>query len=524
MKIQKLSEEVINKIAAGEVVERPASVLKELIENSIDAGATNIEISIEKGGKSLISVKDNGEGIYQDDLTLAVQRFCTSKIKSEEDLYMINSYGFRGEALASISAVSKFKLTSRVLGELTGHQLYIEGGKFKHLIEVGSQLGTTVEVKDLFFNVPARQKFLKTERTELIHILDVFTKYTLNHTDKHFKLFIDKKEYYNLYPSTLKERIAQIISKDFTRNLIEIEYENQLGKIYGLVSISDSPNKKGYIYVNGRPVRNYIISNTVKSLIGENFYILFLELPPYFVDHNVHPSKIEVKFRKESAVVNLIKGAISEKINPFNTATFQKTEFQLNQNVVPYGEKKSQFEIIGQVENTFLIAYYNGEIYIIDQHVAHERVQYELLMNEYLEKGKIASQKLITPIPLKLIPDETAKLINLEKSLNKIGYEFKIEEPNVFITAIPSITSIEAAETALNDILNSNDIFVPIEEMFSRISCRQSVMAGDKLNYEKAKSILEMWIKTENPNLCPHGRPIYYKISLDEVKKAVGRK
>jgi DNA mismatch repair protein MutL len=522
LKIQKLPEEVINKIAAGEIVERPASVLKELIENSIDAGATSIEISIEKGGKSLISVKDNGEGIPQNDLTLAVQRFCTSKIKSEEDLYMINSYGFRGEALSSISSVSKFKLTSRVLGELTGHQIYIEGGKFKHLMEVGSQLGTTVEVRDLFFNVPARQKFLKTERTELIHVLDVFTKYVLNHTDKHFKLFIDKKEYYNVYPSTLTERLSQIISKDFIRNLVEINYENQLGKIYGLVSIGDSPNKKGYIFVNGRPVRNYLISSTVKSLIGDNFYILFLELPPYFVDTNVHPAKIEVKFRKESSVVNLIKGGISEKINPFKTNSYIDNE--LKQEVSTYGKESPKFEIVGQIENTFLVAYYNGEIYIIDQHVAHERVQYEILMNEYLEKGKIPSQKLISPIPLKLTPDETAKLMNLKEKLNNIGYEFKIQEPNVFITGIPASTSIEAAEEALNDILYSNDIFVPVEEMFSRISCRQSVMAGDKLNYEKAKSILEMWIKTENPNLCPHGRPIYYKISLDEVKKVVGRK
>jgi len=523
LKIKKLPEEIINKIAAGEIVERPSSVLKELIENSLDAGSTKIEISVDKGGKRLISVKDNGEGIHQDDLLLAVERYSTSKLKTEEDLYYINSYGFRGEALSSISAVSKFLIKSRTLDEPIGNELYIEGGKFKHLSETGCPIGTEVVVKDLFFNVPARQKFLKTERTELIHILDVFTKYVLKHTDKHFKITVDGKELYNFYPSTLEERLNLLLNKDIKKDLIPIEYENNLGKITGYISLSNSINKKGYLFINDRPVRNYLITKTIKNIIGDNFFVLFLELPPYFIDQNVHPAKIEVKFKKESQVLNLVKAGIEKNLNPFKKET-NPIGFELNQPVSRYNQEESRFEIVGQIEDTFLVAYYNNELYIIDQHVAHERIHFELLMKKYKEEGNIPSQRLLTPIPLSLTPDQIGKLENIKDRLEKLGYKFKITTPNVFLEGTPADISVEAAESALMEILESEDIFVPIEDIISNIACKQSVTAGDRLNYEKAKSLLEEWIKTDNPNLCPHGRPIYYKISMDEIKKAVGRK
>jgi len=523
LKIKKLPEEVINKIAAGEIVERPANVLKELIENSLDAGATLIEVYIEKGGKRLISVKDNGEGISGEDIVNAVSRFATSKIRSEEDLFYITTYGFRGEALASISSVSKFRILSRTIDEPIGHELIIEGGKIKSLTEKGSSIGTLVEVRDIFYNVPARAKFLKSERTELVHILDVFTKYVLRHPQKHFKIYIDGKELYNLYPTTLEERLKSIFPQKIINNLTKINYENALGKVEGFISLGNE-TKKSYLYINGRPVKSALIQKQIKKLIGNSFYLLFIELPPYFVDHNVHPAKLEVKFRKEAPVVNLVKGALEENLNPFKTHTvsFQDT---LKQETSVYNlDKKGKFEIIGQVEDTFLIVYYNGELYIIDQHVAHERILYELLLNQYMEKGYIPSQKLIVPVPLKLTPDQLAKLVSFKDRLEKIGYKFDIKEPMVFVQAVPADISISAAEEALKDILETGELYLPVEEIFSMIACKQSITAGDRLNKEKAASLLEMWIKTNNPNLCPHGRPIYYKISLDEIKKAVGRK
>ncbi len=493
------------------------------MENSLDAGATQIEVFIEKGGKRLISVKDNGEGIAGEDIVNAVSRFATSKIRSEEDLFYITTYGFRGEALSSISAVSKFRLLSRTIDEPIGHEIIIEGGKIKSLTEKGSHIGTLVEVKDLFYNVPARQKFLKTERTELIHILDVFTKYVLKHPEKHFKIFIDGKEYYNFYPSTLKERLNTLLSQEVVKDLIEIDYENSIGKITGFISLNYE-TKKSYIYINGRPVKSPLLQQQIKKLIGSNFYLLFIELPPYFVDHNVHPAKLEVKFRKEAPVINLVKGAIEEKLNPFKKETVSY-QYQLKQETAKYSaEKEGKFEIIGQVEDTFLVVYYNGELYLIDQHVAHERILFELFLNEYIEKGNIPSQKLIVPVPIKMVPDQIAKIISLKEKLESIGYRLKIEEPVVFLEGIPAETTLDAAQEALQEIIDSGNIYVPVEEMFSTIACKQSITAGDRLNREKAQSLLEMWIKTNNPNLCPHGRPIYYKISLDEVKKAVGRK
>ena len=244
MKIKQLPPDVINKIAAGEVVERPASVLKELVENALDAQAKKIDIFIEKGGKRLIKVKDDGTGIEPEDIPLAVQRFTTSKISSIDDLFDLETYGFRGEALSSISAVSKFKLTSRTINNPTGSEIYIEGSKLQYFRETGSPIGTTVEVADLFFNVPARKKFLKSERTELVHILDVFAKFAFIHTDKHFSITVDNKLLYNFYPSTLKDRLKQIFGNEIEKDLIEIDYEGAIGTLKGYVLPKGAGSKK----------------------------------------------------------------------------------------------------------------------------------------------------------------------------------------------------------------------------------------------------------------------------------------
>ncbi len=528
MKIKQLSEEVINKIAAGEVVERPANVLKELIENALDANANKVDVSIEKGGKRFIKVKDNGHGISKDDIVNAVKRFSTSKISNIDDLFNLNTYGFRGEALSSISAVSKFKISSRTIDEVIGSELYIEGGKIKYLQEKGHSIGTTVEVKDLFFNVPARQKFLKSERTELIHLLDIFSKYSFLHTDKYFSLEVDGKKIFDFYPSTLKDRILSILGEDYKNSLIEIDYEGAVGSVKGFVSTKSISSRKKYIFINKRPVRNYIISNTIKQIIGDNFYILFFEFPSYFVDFNVHPAKEEVKFVKESSVVSLIKSALEENLNQFTKKTvsysFQNENSQtIAQKTASY-LKDSRFEIIGQVEDTFLIVYFNGEVYFIDQHVAHERIFYELLMEEFLEKGKIPSQNLISPVILKFSPDEIQKFEILKERLNEIGFSYETDKNILILKAIPYNLSLSSAEKTLQDVVETGNLHITAQEIFSKMACKMSVKAGDKLNKEKAYSLIEQWLKTDNPNLCPHGRPIYYKISMDEIKKYVGRK
>jgi DNA mismatch repair protein MutL len=522
MKIKPLPDEVVNKIAAGEVVERPASVLKELIENSIDASANYIEVYIEKAGKRLISVIDNGEGIEKDDLINAVKRHYTSKIRSEEDLYSIISYGFRGEALSSISSVSKLTIKSRTRNDLYGNEIVVEGGRLLSFSQSGCPVGTKVEVKDLFFNVPAREKFLKSENTENIHNVSVFINYTLSNPDKHFKLFIDNKEIYNLYPSSLKERISIIYGKEFLEKIKYVEYENHLGRIYGFVSLHPTKLKKSHLFINKRPVRNALISSILRKKIGDSFFILFFELPPYFIDVNVHPSKQEVKFRKESLIVDMIDSALKKELNEFKSFTVSYQE--LKQEKTSYQTKDGKFEILGQIEDTFIVAYSDSYIYFIDQHVANERVMYEIILNQLKQNKKIPSQRLLSPAKLHLNAKQKYTLNEIKETLENVGFVYENQEEEYFLTAIPYNMEIPKALELFYEILENYPDYFQKEKIASSLSCRMSITAGDKLTLEEAKKLVQEWIKTENPNICPHGRPIYYKISIDEIKKAVGRK
>lgn len=514
-KVRQLPEEVIKKIAAGEIVDRPANVLKELIENSIDAGADNIEVYIEKGGKKLIQVKDNGEGIYPEDLPEVIKRYTTSKISSIDDMYNLHSYGFRGEALYSISAVSKFSITSKPEDIPLGKELYVEGGVIKYISETGAPTGTTVKVRDLFYNVPARQKFLKSEKTELVHIIDVFIKYALKHTDKTFRLIVDGKEKFNLTPADIENRIRQIYPK--VQEVFKIEYENEIGKVEGYISLNEAVNKKGIIYVNDRPIKSWVLDKVLKSTFGKNFYILFIELPPYFVDFNVHPSKEEVKFKKDAPVIDLIK----------RSAEYIKTPVKKKSDVLrstqTLYQKEVKFKVLGQVEDTFLVVYLDGDIYLVDQHVAHERINFYLLKKKYLTY-EIPKKFLDNPIVERLSVEDIKKIETNQDKLFSLGYIFDIEANNLFIKAIPSFVEEKEAKDLFFDVLDELDKDKPIEDILAEISCKSSITSGDLLSDKEAQALLKNWLLTDNPNLCPHGRPIYYRVSLDQVRKIVGRR
>ena len=520
--IKKLPEDVINKISAGEVINRPSSVLKELIENSIDAGADLIEVYLEEGGKKLISVVDNGKGIAPDELALAVERHTTSKISSFEEIYNINSYGFRGEALYSISSVSKFSIISRKKEFPLGKEIYIEGGKVLSLVDTGSNIGTKVKVKDLFFNVPVRKKFLKSSNVEFKHSLDIFLKYSLIHPDKHFKLYKDGKLYLDLEPTDLKGRLLDIFPK-LKNKLVEISAETEVGKVYGYIALDESYKKSGYIYVNNRPVKNYQLQKFIRELIGVKFYLLFIDIPPYLADFNIHPTKEEVKFRKDKPVFDLIREGFR------NVKTFKGKEkednYLLAQNTVSF-EKDTvlpKLEFLGQIEETFLIVYLDGDLYVIDQHILSERINFELLYREFLKNGKINSKKLSRKSKLELSPVEFEKLKSISKDLRNLGFNFVFNNREVYLTEIPLYLSLKEAKKILSEILHSEDIILPIEKIIGEIACGKSVKSGDILSEVEAKILLETWLKTDNPNLCPHGRPIYYKLSMNEVKKILGR-
>ncbi|WP_457641491.1 DNA mismatch repair endonuclease MutL [Persephonella sp.] len=520
LKIKPLSEELVSKIAAGEVVERPASVLKELIENSLDAKATQIDIYLEKGGKRLIQVIDNGEGIHPEDMLYAVKRYATSKIFSEEDLYSINSYGFRGEALYSISSVSKFSIVSRPENYPLGKELYIEGGIFKTFSDTGASIGTKVQVKDLFFNLPARQKFLKSERTEFIHCLKVFINYAVLHFDKHFRLVTDGKEYLNLPPTSIEKRISDIFPK-ISDKLVRFGSENELGEVYGYLVVDERFKREGIIYVNNRPVKNKELIKLMRSVVGEKFYVLFINLPPYFVDHNIHPAKLEVKFKKDVPVFQLVRESIKSMEKPFR----KKTEFSytLAQKVSDYISSDKKFEILGQIENTFIVVYFDGDLYLIDQHVVHERINYEILLKDILKNGMLYSKKLEKSINIKISHIEIEKIKENSEILKKAGFSFEIYGDNLKVTAVPSYISENDAVDVIFKIIETEYPVIVIEDIIGEIACKSSMTAGDVLTSEEAKILLKNWLETDNPNLCPHGRPVYYKISIDEVKKIVGR-
>ncbi|RUM59150.1 MAG: DNA mismatch repair endonuclease MutL [Persephonella sp.] len=519
-KIKKLPEEVINKISAGEVINRPASVLKELIENSIDANASVIEVFLEEGGKRNITVIDNGEGIEPDELTLAVQRHTTSKINSFEDIYSIYSYGFRGEALHSISSVSKFSIISRKREYPLGKELYIEGGKIVSLTDTGSPIGTKVKVKDLFFNIPVRHKFLKSSKVEFKHSLDIFLKYSLAYPNISFKLFKDGKIYLNLEKSNLKNRI-QSIYPQLKERLVKVFYENELGKIYGFLAIDESYKKSGFVYINNRPIKNKEIFKFIKGLIGEKFFCLFIELPSYYVDFNIHPSKEEVKFKKDKPVYELIREGLR------NIQTFSlKKSYRLAQPTLQFktDKIKPKIKFLGQLEDTFLLVYLDGDLYILDQHIVSERINFEILYREYIKNSHIKSKKLKRKVKLDISILELEKLKYIEKDLERLGFKFENKDEKLFLLEIPFYINTKEAKDILLDILNSEDITLPIEKIIGEIACSKSVKAGDILSNTEAQIILENWIRTDNPNLCPHGRPIYYKLSLNEVKKVLGRK
>jgi len=513
-RIKSLPEDIIRKIAAGEVVERPASVLKELIENSIDAMADQIDVFVEKGGKKLIQVVDNGVGIHPDDMLDCVKRYTTSKISSEEDLYNINSYGFRGEALFSISSVSKFSIVSRPNNFSLGKELYIEGGIFRSFSDTGSPVGTKVRVKDLFFNTPVRKRFLKSEKTEFLHCMKTFIRYALINTDIHFRLFHNGKELMNLPPSDLKKRISYIFPEQ-TDSLIEIDHTDEIGKIYGYISLNEGFKKEGIIYVNKRPVKNRELKKLLRSLLSDKFYLIFIELPPYFVDHNIHPSKTEVRFKNDIPVENLIKDGIRKVKKPFKSV--RGYGYNLSQKREVYGDKK-EFKILGQIEETFIVVYYDDNLYIIDQHILHERINYEILRNGI--KKDVDSYRLDKPIVLKISEYDRLLVENKKDILKDIGFLFNIEGDNILIDEIPSFLTEEEARDLFLNLLTDDRAF---ENFLSEIACRTSIKSGDILSDDKAKAILKRWIETDNPNLCPHGRPIYYRISLDDIKKAVGR-
>ncbi len=631
--IHLLENNLINKIAAGEVVERPASVVKELIENSIDAGATSVTVEIKDGGIDLIKISDNGSGISKDDIPVAFMRHATSKLSSIEDLEDILTLGFRGEALSSIASVAQVEMITKTADDETGHKFIIHGGKVISESDVGANRGTVITVKNIFFNTPARRKFLKKPSTEAGYISDVINRAALGHPDIAIK-YINNG---NTIISTsgngdLKAAVLYVYGKDMASKMLELDYSKDGFSLKGLIAKPElSRGNRSYenFFINGR----YIVSDTVKEAVEEAYkgkltigkfpvFILNLTVPANTVDVNVHPTKLEVRFSDENLIYDIMYDAVDkvlrktelipqvswdkpkpikkepllqidlddiEKIKEIKKAPLEeriplfkpnnnvlKEEYEINpkdieieeelrkkaeqskkmeekskdvqgtlQPYEPFAEIKpvqntvkketdrkpffTNYKIIGQIFNTYWIIEQNNNMYLIDQHAAHEKVLYERFNAKFKSEDNM-TQMLITPVAVNLSEREKNVLVENRELLEKMG--FVIEELGVdgyALKGVPYIFDEPSNISFFTDIIdmlsdkNINNIYDTKYDAIATMSCKAAVKGNNRLSYAEAQALIKQLLKLENPFTCPHGRPTIIEMSRYELEKKFKR-
>jgi len=651
-RIRVLSDNVANKIAAGEVVERPASVVKELLENALDAGATRIRMEVEGGGRKLIAITDDGCGMGQDDAMLAFERHATSKIHNADDLLNIDTLGFRGEALPSIASVSRLTLETRQSEDAAGTKIEIAGGKLMKVEEAGLPAGTAISVRDLFFNVPARKKFLKAESTELSHIASLVTHYALAHPHKHFELHSASHNMLMASPvSTHAERLYQIFGGETLDLLIPMAAEADLeragipepppwrrsedyepptpGKVrlHGFVSkpeLQKLNRNSIFVFVNQRLVRDRLVQHALidayRHIIPPTVFpvvLLFLELPPNEVDANVHPAKTEVRFRQQTFVHDFVRDSVRAALMkarpvpqftreisaqpsagaalspgaalprhlevaqevpafvltapapPGRTAAlaFEEAEFIDGRGIVaaPHlasiapsiaehelppppndcaGLPEDAFEVeddalapqlaslkpLGQVRDSFILAVNREGLWIIDQHVAHERILFERVLKQRATES-VPVQKMLMPIVVQLTPGQQAVFSEISDELQRNGFEVELfGSRTVVVKAVPAGIESCDVEAMLGELLvaferetQALNLEAVRHRIAASIACHAAIKVNMPLEQNKMEWLLQELAKTECPMSCPHGRPVVLRYSVKEIQKAFKR-
>jgi DNA mismatch repair protein MutL len=581
MPIHILSPEVASQIAAGEVVERPASVVKELVENALDAGAGYITITVDGAGQRLIEVADNGCGIPADELPLAVERHATSKLSRAADLFNIRTLGFRGEALASIGSVSRLTLTSRSQDSELGRRLRVEGGQVHAAQAASAPIGTVVRVEDLFYNVPARLKFLKSDTTERRLIDSLVTRYALAYPKVRFHLAQESRP--ALQTSGNGERreiLAALYGAEVARPMLEVLYEDQglsIGGYISPVSLTRGHRRDIFFFINGRPVQDAALSAALlkgyHSMLMVGRYpiaALLVEMAPDHVDVNVHPTKAEVRFREPerifAAVQNAVRRALlahspapglgdtlrwapapslstfQRQINPAwdmleePPAGFSQDEtpgpaagaLPTSQPALP-GQRMPLLRPVGQIANAYLVAEGPDGLYLIDQHAAHERVLFERFMAQ--RQAGIPSQALLHPATVEL-PTHSARLITDQLGLlGKLGFQVESFGPDTFqVRAIPALLSGSDPAAAVRVLVeNFEEDETPLQaeqeaRIIARVCKRAAVKAGKTLSPEEQRALLLELEACESPRTCPHGRPTMIHLSVDLLERQFGRR
>jgi DNA mismatch repair protein MutL len=649
-RIHVLSEHVANKIAAGEVVERPASVLKELLENALDAGATRVRVQVEAGGKKLIQVTDNGCGMVRDDALLAFERHATSKIKDAEDLLNIHTLGFRGEALPSIASVARVLLETRATEEDGGTVLEIAGGKILRVEEAGLPQGTSVAVRDLFFNTPARKKFLKAESTELSHLASLVTHYALAHPEKHFELHSATDAMLVAAPvNSHSDRIYQIFGRETLDQLVPLAATMKLERagipepppwrrdedyqapvpgdirLHGFISkpeLQKLNRNSIYVFVNGRLIRDRMVQHAIiegyRNILPPTVFpvvLLFIELPNEEVDANVHPSKTEVRFRQHTLVHDFVRESVRAalmKARPvpqftreitaqptaapglspgaaMMTAQAQAAENQfalLSPAQLPVNERLqfggeavaveanmavsgfgpvgapqmaqsmnghadtcgnvledepqavvdqlalASLKPVGQVRDSFILAVNADGLWIIDQHVAHERVLFEKILRERGQNDATQDgQRLLMPLLVELTPGQQAVFAEISEELQRNGFEVELfGTRTVAVKTAPGGVrpgDVEKMLVELLDQFQQEEQLLNLEKIRGKIAasiaCHAAIKINMPLEQNKMEWLLKELAKTECPMTCPHGRPVVLRYSVKEIQKAFKR-
>ena len=626
-RIHVLSDTVANKIAAGEVVERPASVVKELLENSLDAGATEVRIDAENAGRRLLRIQDDGCGMMRDDAMLAFERHATSKLNDVKDLLAIATLGFRGEALPSIASVSRLLLETRSEEEQTGNAVEVVGGKMMRCDEIARPRGTTISVRDLFFNVPARKKFLRSDQTELAHIGSLVTHYSLGHANKRFELYHEGRELLNVSPvETLRDRAFQVFGPEIMHDLIEFPLrtfatdEAQFA-LEGLISgphVQKLNRNSVFLFVNGRLIRDKVLLHALSAAYYNlmppgcyPFALLFLNCDPAEVDVNVHPSKTEVRFRHGSAVHDFVRDSVREVLMesrpassipmpasrppeppvqraaalPFSeySAISEVGEAPISETVeserregpplyialpvvpvqhwpapapvsAPSALRRipdthgaldnlpadwervdslgalSDLRPLGQLHDSFIVAAGRDGLWIVDQHVAHERILFEQVLRQRAA-GNVEIQQLLMPIVLQLTPGQEFEYARIADELNAYGFETEpFGQRTIAIKSSPAgvgPSDIEKIVFEILEIAESEFRSASLDEIrrsvCATIACRAAIKINMRLEPKKIDWLLRALGACEYPMTCPHGRPIALRYSTKDILKSFHR-
>ena len=591
-RIRVLPEILVNKIAAGEVVERPASVVKELVENALDAEASRIAVEVKAGGKSLISVADDGMGMFRDDAILAMERHATSKLLSEEDLDAVHTLGFRGEALPSIGSVARMILETRARTRSAGTMVAFEGGILKNVTEVGRDEGTTVAVRNLFFNTPARRKFLKTTETEFGHIVRTMTAAALAHPKVAFRLVHNGREVMALRArERSEERMRDVFGGTLMDRTVPLRFSDGgvVGEgVLGVPEVARRSGRQQWIFVNGRPVTHRPLRSAIFRGYGAllprdrvPFFVLFLRIAPTTVDVNVHPTKREVRFSNEQLIYDLLfleteralrtdavvpevrwhsdtGGAGADEASPrieeeseafatseahdsiatepaaekrpFQTAlAFQiDTGTRTEERAGPRGEPFREAAPLWQVHRKYIFAAIKNGLAMVDQHAAHERVLYEKVMGHF-SGGPRTAQQLLFPLTLEFDPTEMHMIQEIQPLLDQIGFGIRCFGRNtVMVDAIPSGLKQWRDGQVLKDLVDEMARMGPVssglkERLAVSYSCHAAIKTGDRLSLAEMQGLVDQLFATQQPFVCPHGRPTVVKMSLEELDRRFGR-